>query len=368
MTAKKIRYLLEEKGRYYYQRKVPKALTHVMKTDRWHLPVGNEFETATDRVKELKKEHDTLIAKVKVDSSHLVTLRREGEARMHTKDEVKAKPLQVFMESVRRGDIDCYPARAELAFLDVVAAQEGPAWQNTPDLLEDLQEARKPSVELDFNTARKPELGAITNEEYSVATARYANIAPREFFDKWRDHLVGSERGFTFSVITPITDDEFSDRLSDILTHHFSGASAPDDEDQRLEFDMLKMKVERLVARYSPAPNKLSNVFEQFLAFTNIKTKPKYRRVFNQFLVHSDDIPISHVTPTMLREYRNKMLADGLSIASVKAAFTPLKSLFRYALDEEIVGFNPTQSVTFPKDTRPIGEIRHLPFEPKEVR
>lgn len=69
----------------------------------------------------------------------------------------------------------------------------------------------------------------------------------------------------------------------------------------------------------------------------------------------------------MLREYRDSLLADGLSIASVKAVFTPLKSLFRYALDEEIVETNPTQSVTFPKDNRPIGEIKHLAFEPSEV-
>jgi len=34
MSSKKIRYLLEERGRYYYQRKVPKALVHALKMDR----------------------------------------------------------------------------------------------------------------------------------------------------------------------------------------------------------------------------------------------------------------------------------------------------------------------------------------------
>jgi hypothetical protein len=58
MTTKKIRYLLEQKGRYYYQRKVPKALTHALKKDRWHLPVGGNFETATDSIKNLKRQHD----------------------------------------------------------------------------------------------------------------------------------------------------------------------------------------------------------------------------------------------------------------------------------------------------------------------
>ena len=34
MTTKKNRYLLEERGDYYLQRKVPKALTHALKVDR----------------------------------------------------------------------------------------------------------------------------------------------------------------------------------------------------------------------------------------------------------------------------------------------------------------------------------------------
>ena len=50
ISTKKIRYLLEEKGRYHYQRKVPVHLQQALKMDRWHLPVGSDFETATDRI------------------------------------------------------------------------------------------------------------------------------------------------------------------------------------------------------------------------------------------------------------------------------------------------------------------------------
>lgn len=367
MTAKKIRYLLEERGRYYYQRKVPKALTHALKMDRWHLPVGSDFETATDQVKELKKKHDSLIAEVKADPSILVTLRREGEARVQAKEGVKAKPLQDFMDGVRRGDIDCYDARAELAFQDVIAEDEGPAWQRTPDFLHDLQDERKPSVEVNFNATRKASAGPVTLKEYQTAIASYVGIASIEFFDKWRDVLVGTNSSFSFVEIAAISDDEYSDRLSDRLKQHFSKKSEPTDEDDLLEFDMLKMKLERLVARYAPTPDKLSNVFDRFLRFSGIKTEAKYRRVFNRFMAYAHDIPISQVTPKLLREYRNSLLDGGLSIASVKAAFTPLKSLFRYALDEDIVESNPTQSVTFPKDNRPIGEIKCLAFEPSEV-
>ncbi|MCK0104395.1 phage integrase SAM-like domain-containing protein [Pseudohalocynthiibacter sp. F2068] len=367
MKTKKIRYLLEERGRYYYQRKVPKNLVPAIKADRWHLPVGPDFEIATDRVKELKKEHDAIIAKAKADPSFLVTLRRDGEARVQTKEKAKAKPLADFIESVRSGEIDCFAARAEMAFQNALAEEEGPAWLRTPDFLDDLQESRKPSVEIGSGTKRKANAGPVTLEEYNDAAACYAGIAPPEFFEKWRDFYVGTDRSFTFNEVAPISDDEFADRLSEHLEQHFCSVSAPTDEDERLEFDILKMKLERLVARYSPTPDKLSNVFERFLDFSRIKTRAKYDRVFKRFIKHSQDIPISQVTPTMLREYRTKLLAEDLAISSVKAAFTPLKSLFRFAFDEELISSNPVRDITFPPDRRPIQEVKALPFTQDEA-
>ena len=374
MSSKKIRYLLEVRGRYYYQRKVPKALVHALKMDRWHLPVGGDFETATDRVKDYKRQHDALIEKAKSNPDFLISLRRDGEARVRAEEEEKAQSYTNFMETVRRGEIDCYPARAELAFQDALAEEEGPAWKRVPDMIADLQEERKPAVEFEFGTQRKPDTGPVTDKEFDEATAPYRNLASQEYFDRCRSILVGSDLNFTFKELQAISDDEFSDRLSEILERHFATEHAPDDEDDRLEFDMLKMKLERLVARYAPSPDKLSMVFERFLAFSDIKTDKKYKRVFRRFKDHVGDIPISQITPSLLREYRDKLLTDKnpksgkpMSVASVKAAFTPLKSLFRYALDEEIIDSNPTQSVTFPKDNRPIGEIRHLPFTPDET-
>ncbi len=374
MAPQKIKYLLEERGRYYYQRKVPKALVHALKITRWHMPVGDNFETATDRIKELKREHDAMLAKVKADPTHLVTLRREGEARVQAEEQAKAAPLQAFFEGVRSGEIDCYPARAELAFQDVLDAEAGPLWSRAPDILHDLQEARKPSIEISIHNNRKKEAGPITREEYDAAIAPYLTVAPPEFLEKWRNVLVGAEHGFTVTEIAPIADDEYSDRISELLANGFGGAPAPTDEDERLEFDMLKMKLERLAARFAPSPDKLSNVFERFLAFHDIKTEKKYRRVFKQFVRFAGDIPISQVTAPMLRDYRNKLLNDKnpksgkpISVASVKAVFTPLKSLFRFALEEEIIDANPTAAVTFPKDSRPVSEYKHLAYEPNEV-
>jgi len=118
---------------------------------------------------------------------------------------------------------------------------EGPAWQRTPDFLHDLQEERKPSVEVNFKAARKASAGPVTLKEYQKAISSYVGIAPIEFFDKWRDVLVGTDRSFAFAEIAAISDDEYSDRLSDLLKQYFSKKSKPTDEDDLLEFDMLKM-------------------------------------------------------------------------------------------------------------------------------
>ncbi len=374
MSSKKIRYLLEERGRYYYQRKVPKTLVHALKMDRWHLPVGGDFETATDRVKAYKREHDGLIAKAKSDPDFLIALRRDGEARVKIEEEAKAQPYTDFVEAVRRGDIDCYPAGAELAFQDALAQEAGPAWKRVPDMLDDLLEQRKPAVEFEFGTQRKTNAGPVTDKEFDEATAPYKGLAPQKYFDRCRKILVGSNSNFGFKEMPAISDDEFADRLSEIVEQHLGREHIPDDEDDRLEFDILKIKLERLVARYAPSSDKLSKVFERFLAFSDIKTDKKYERVFRRFKEHVGDIPISQVTPTMLREYRDKLLTDenprtgkAMGVASVKAAFTPLKSLFRYALNEEIIESNPAMSVSFPPDKRPIGEVRHLPFTQVET-
>ncbi len=106
--------------------------------DRWHLPVGSDFETATDQVKDLKKEHDALIAKVKTDPFFLVTLRREGEARVQAKEEAQAQPLQDFMDGViihakngpdaerkYRGRKPAYSRQAFLLVQELLGIQKG---------------------------------------------------------------------------------------------------------------------------------------------------------------------------------------------------------------------------------------------------
>ena len=79
MSSKKIKYLLEERGRFYYQRKVPKLLVRHLGITRWHNPVGEDFAQAVELVSQMRREHDALILQVRENPDTLTQLRRKRE-------------------------------------------------------------------------------------------------------------------------------------------------------------------------------------------------------------------------------------------------------------------------------------------------
>lgn len=367
MTAKKIRYLLEEKGRFYYQRKVPKALLFYVGQSRWHIPVGNTFDGAQTAVAKLRTEHDALIAKAKTEPEERTRLRR---VKVHREADKLAKEFikdDEYREDVLAGVIDD-PEELIFAEYEEVVASTEPFWLRTDEFLSALEHERTADVETSVFACPPHEIFTLENFEAAVGAVR--GLASPEQIEEWRAQYVG-EPGVKWCVSAKrkMEDDEYYDNIKAHYEAWFSSTqNAPTDEDARLDWDVFKMKLERLMARHAPPADRLTAVFDQFLQFNDIKAERKYRRSFIRFVKHTGDVPLTQVTGRMLREYRNALIADGLSIASVKAAFTPIKSMFRYALNEEIVDSNPARDVTFPPDKRPIGEIKHLAFEPSEVQ
>ncbi|PRY24952.1 site-specific recombinase XerD [Aliiruegeria haliotis] len=365
MTQQKIRYLTPGNDRnFYYQRKVPKALVPVLKMSRWYIPLGDDFETAKDRITDLKREHNAMIAAAKADPDYATKIRREAEGTQRAKRAKKAEPLQEFMTQVESGIIDCYAARAELAFQQALAEERGPEWKHTTGFLADLKSLREPWVEM---TTHSPRETPVSEQEAEAALDKHDDLIPRDVRQRWRSIMVGSTANHRLTRIEPISDSEYCDRLQEHLDTFFTPNNAPTDEEERMEWDLFKMRIERLIAANAQDPDRLSAVFERFLRFNAIRTEDKYRRSFRQFTDEVGDIPISHVTTKMLREYRDQMFNRGVKLASVKAAFSPIKSLFRYACDEEIVDLDPTSAVTFPREKRGISEVKHLPFSPDEM-
>lgn len=64
MPQTKPDYMLVERGRYYYQRKVPLDLQPAIGRKKWRAPLGKDFDEAYGRLRDLKHEHDTLIARL----------------------------------------------------------------------------------------------------------------------------------------------------------------------------------------------------------------------------------------------------------------------------------------------------------------
>lgn len=60
----KPRFLLAERGRYFYQRKVPQNLQAALGCKKWRAPLGSDLDEDCDRLRDLRSEHDALIAKL----------------------------------------------------------------------------------------------------------------------------------------------------------------------------------------------------------------------------------------------------------------------------------------------------------------
>ncbi|MEP3946535.1 phage integrase SAM-like domain-containing protein [Ascidiaceihabitans sp.] len=159
-------------------------------------------------------------------------------------------------------------------------------------------------------------------------------------------------------------------RYQSILTACFGEhIDRPTDLDKRDEFELVKRKLERRVADLAGDPNTISAVAENY--YKNNQIKPgvlrKYRGNISKLTASLGDIPISHVTPAMLRRFRDEQAAT-MKPSSLASVFTPIRGMFTYAIEEELITTNPAQSVKLPKDKRSIHEKKWTPFPPKEMQ
>jgi integrase len=144
---------------------------------------------------------------------------------------------------------------------------------------------------------------------------------------------------------------------------------APSDLDEREEFDMVKRKLERRIADLAGNPNTISAVAERYYKNNQIKlgVLRKYRGNIRKLINSLGDIPISHINPAALRRFRDEQAAT-MQPSALAAVFTPIRGMFTYALEEELIATNPVQSVKLPKDKRSVHERKWTPFPPREVQ
>jgi integrase len=165
-------------------------------------------------------------------------------------------------------------------------------------------------------------------------------------------------------------DDEFHDRLLDVMKSHFGpDVVPPKDPEDRDEFDMAKQLLERKIARVARDPDTVSKIAERYYAFAQIrpKTLSKYSRTIARLTAVIGDLPIKQVSPSVLRQYRDRLTAQGSLPATIRADFTPIIGLMGYAVDEGLLDLSPMAGVKLPKEKRAVEEMKWLPFEPAEM-
>ncbi|WHP69586.1 tyrosine-type recombinase/integrase [Phaeobacter inhibens] len=152
-------------------------------------------------------------------------------------------------------------------------------------------------------------------------------------------------------------------------THFGPHVDVPTDLDQRDQYDLVKRMLERRIAELDGDPNKISVVSEKSFDFARIKTqvRKKYRRSIQQLIDHAGDIPLPHLTGTKLREFREAKTGS-MKASSVQSVFTPIRTMMKFAVENEIIENNPMPNVSMPRETRSVNSIKWKPFSPEEAQ
>lgn len=122
--------------------------------------------------------------------------------------------------------------------------------------------------------------------------------------------------------------------------------------DKREYFDLIKRKLERRIVDIDGDPNTISAVSERAFEFSQIKpqVRDKYRRNIRMLINYTGDIPLIHLTASQLREFRESK--SDLKSSAVSSLFTPIKTMMRHAVENEIIPDNPMRNVSMPRETR----------------
>lgn len=358
-AAKKVKYLKIDRGRYYYQRRVPDQFQELLDLTRWQIPCGDvSYAKAVQLVVNWAEEHDDLLKRLKTPQGYDAI-----EAEILRKDDQISK---AFMEShggtrlIVDGE-DVVPidelekpwmvALTEVAKLDEYhAAPKAPEYQ-VLQLKAKIASARREGVKLG-----KVELTAYP-----------------EFVDLAQQHLSECDLvEFEFSSEPPraMSDERYLDCLREIYDLYFSESSTtPSDPDDRDEYVFAKRRIERKISGVMPDPNSITAVLEKYCRFNSIRpgTQSKYRREIARLVAITGDVPLSHVRATDLKKLRDDLIGT-IQAASIQAIFTPIKGIFAFAFDEDLIAENPMAGVKLPKDKRPIEERKWKSFTPAETK
>lgn len=370
MGKANVKYLLEESDRYFYQRKVPLDLQPSVGVKKWRAPLGPDLDTALDRLREIKGQHDKLIDELSDTETRQNFKTKNRRSREHAHDlkqsaEIDADDVWRRVNGIKTDDeeyAEFYPDLADNPWMQVEELVEGieeERKRHLPPDEQELQEMREMVAHIGSLPAKgRPKLKLAPFGDFKKLIANQSKDI--QAFVRFEDRLPD-----------PLDDDECYDRLSKVYKSFFGPSTTPpSNPDERDRFDFTKMALERKIARVARNPDTLRKVSTRFYAFAQLreKTEHKYRRTVDRFIDEVGNIPIGQVTSRMLRDYRDKLKSRGLLPSSIRSEFSPIMGLFSYAVDEELIEVSPMVSVKLPKERRAVEESKWLPYDVEECQ
>ncbi|MEM7440234.1 MAG: hypothetical protein AAF393_11590 [Pseudomonadota bacterium] len=195
--------------------------------------MGPDFEQACDKLRELRNEHDALIAKLEDPTA-------KQDAKTATR---------------RQAEVAQYAA-----------------WDADERAYEAAQHAKGKTTEME---------DYLEWEAAALASGEIELEPPHERAARWVAAIEHERKNPDKRVFHPypMDDDEYCDRLTAIFAENFgpdAPAPRPDPED-RDEYDATKLKLERKIARVARNPHTVSKVAESFFRFAEVKAKTEHK-------------------------------------------------------------------------------------------
>lgn len=339
MANAKVKYLLKEHGRFFYQRRVPKSLIPIVRRTKWRAPLGADSDVAIKSCIALAADHDALMDRLKDPEQaqeYITVERHERDHTYWTKIEIEDNQTRAWIEESDLSESERNEALAEIGegpLIDAVLAEReaAGAWREVATWVTEYERLLALSEAFEKEAARK------------------------ELFASGWSH--------------PMDKVEFHELLEGVFRRYFGPEVVPpSDPEERDDFDAVKMKLERKIARVAPEKDTISAVAGRYYQFNDLRqtTVRKYRRHIADLVETTGDIPIKQLSGRMLRDHRDS-LNKRVSRASLHAAFSPIKGILKFALQEELIENNPMGSVLLQPDKRPVEDIKWLPFSASEM-
>lgn len=256
MTPRVVKYLKEDRGRYFYRRRVPKRHQKTLGIKVWTQPCGAvSYAEAVALVVDWTQQHNNLLASLEIPDLAL-QVRRNTEVQSYA-------PMVAKM-------------------VDTITGLE-----TDPNVVEISPNKSKVTYDL----------SGFDPLEAAIAGIKEADSNPSyDSEDKLVRYRAIQEASFGMHI------------------------DPPAEQDDREEFDLVKRKLERRISGIAGDPDTISAVAQRYFKFAGIRSgvEGKYRRNISKLINHIGDLPVKHVTSKMLREFRDAQ-SDTMKASSLSS-------------------------------------------------